>query len=141
MLYKQILLVTFLLLLSACGSSNVVPATEITVDMNEFLFAPASITIPTGQPVVLTLTNSGVQEHDFVIQEIPVENVSMEGNTAGEHHAHGAEAEYDLHIVTAVGGTSKLGFTVTEPGTYKIFCTIQGHEVAGMIGELIVVSE
>ncbi|HCB02299.1 MAG TPA: hypothetical protein DEP19_07935 [Anaerolineae bacterium] len=141
MFYKKIVLAIAVLFLSACGSSNAIPATEITVDMNEFLFEPAEITIPAGVPIVLTLTNSGAQEHDFVVAEIVVEDVSSEGDTTGEHHAHGAEANYDLHIVTAVGGTSTLSFTATEPGTYKIICTIQGHEIAGMVGELVVVSQ
>jgi uncharacterized cupredoxin-like copper-binding protein len=141
MFYKKMVLAISVLFLSACASSNAVPATEITVDMNEFLFAPAEITVPVGVPVVLTLTNSGAQEHDFVVAEIAVEDVSAEGDTTGAHHGHGEETEYDLHIVTAPGGTSTLNFTATEPGTYKIICTIQGHEVAGMVGELIVVSQ
>lgn len=141
MFYKKIVLVIATVLVSACGAGNEVPVTEITVDMNEFLYAPVEITIPAGQPVVLTLTNSGEQEHDFVVEKIAVEDVSTEGDTSGEHHAHGAETNYDLHIVTAAGGTSKLSFTATEAGTYKIFCTIQGHEVAGMVGKLIVVSQ
>lgn len=138
MLFKKILLITSILFLSACASSNAIPATELTVDMNEFLYAPAEITIPAGVPVILTITNSGAQEHDFVVEKIKVENVSAEGDTAGEH-GHSAEANYDLHIVTAAGGTSTLSFTATEPGIYKIFCSIQGHEVAGMVGKLIVV--
>lgn len=142
MLYKKILLIISVLLLSACGSSNQVSATEILIDMNEFLYAPVEITIPVGQPVILTLTNSGAQEHDFVVEEIAVEDVSVTGNTAGDHHAHGeSHGNYDLHVSTAIGGASTISFTATEPGTYKIFCSIQGHEVAGMVGKLIVVSE
>lgn len=141
MFYKKIVLVISVLFLSACASSNAVPATEITVDMNEFLYAPAEITVPANQPVVLTLTNSGAQEHDFVIETIPVKNVETEGASSGQHHMTGDVAEYDLHISTSAGGTSTLSFTVTEPGTYKIFCSIQGHEVAGMIGDLVVLSQ
>jgi plastocyanin len=139
--YKKIVLVISVLFLSACASSNAVPATEITVDMNEFLYEPASISIPVGQPVELILINSGAQEHDFVVQEINVINVEKEGDSGGAHHTHEADVDYDLHISTSAGGTSKLSFTVTEPGTYKIFCSIQGHEIAGMIGELVVVEE
>jgi uncharacterized cupredoxin-like copper-binding protein len=140
MFYKKIVLAISVLFLSACASSNAVPATEITVDMNEFLYEPASITIPAGVPIVLTLTNSGTQEHDFVVETIPVANVEVEGDGGHAHHMTGAEeVNYDLHVSTAAGGTSTLSFTVTEPGTYKIFCSIQGHEIAGMVGELIVV--
>lgn len=142
MFYKKIVLAISVLILSACGSSNAVPATEITVDMNEFLFAPASITIPANQPVVLTFTNSGALEHDFVIEKIEVTNVEMESASSGQqHHMGGDASEYDLHISTGASSTSKLSFIATEPGTYKIFCSIQGHEVAGMIGELIVVTQ
>lgn len=141
MLYKKIVLAISVLFLSACASSNRVPATEITVDMNEFLYEPAEITVPVGVPVVLTLTNSGAQEHDFVVQTIPVTAIKTEGDSGGEHHSHAEMPDYDLHISTAAGGTSVLSFTATESGTYKIFCSIQGHEIAGMIGELIVVSQ
>lgn len=139
MFYKKIVLAISILFLSACASNNADPVTKITVDMNEFLYEPASITIPAGQPVELILTNSGAQEHDFVVETISVTNVQKEGDSGGVNHAHGADVDYDLHISTSAGGTSTLSFTVTEPGTYKIFCSIQGHEIAGMVGELIVV--
>ncbi|MBL8049612.1 MAG: cupredoxin domain-containing protein [Anaerolineales bacterium] len=142
MFYKKIVIAMSVLFLSACGSKNSTPATEITVDMNEFLFLPASITIPANQAVILTFTNSGAQEHDFVIEKISITDMEMEGASSGQqHHMGGETSEYDLHISTASGSTSKLSFTATEPGTYKIFCSIQGHEVAGMVGELIVVSQ
>ncbi|MFM8876138.1 MAG: plastocyanin/azurin family copper-binding protein, partial [Anaerolineae bacterium] len=34
--------------------------------------------------------------------------------------------------------TSTLTFTPSEPGTYKIICSVPGHLDAGMTGELIV---
>ena len=138
MFYKKIVLAISVLFLSACAS-NSAPATEITIIMNEFLYAPASITIPVNQPVILTLENNGAQEHDFVIENIDVVSVIAEGGSTGQHHMTTDASEYDLHISTAVGSTSTLSFTATQPGTYKILCSIQGHEVAGMIGELIVV--
>ncbi len=141
MLFKKMILAASILFLSACGSSAAEPATEITVDMNEFLYQPAEITIPANQPVTLVLINSGAQEHDFVVEEIAVTDVKVEGDSGGAHHMHGVEVDYDLHVSTSAGGTSKLTFTATEPGAYKIFCSIQGHEIAGMIGELIVVSQ
>lgn len=141
MFYKKIILAISVLFLSACASSKAVPATEITVDMNEFSYTPASITIPANQPVVLTIKNSGTQEHDFVIKEIAVTMVGMDNNVMGQHEMTGDPSEYALHTTTAVGATSTLSFTATEPGTYKIFCSIQGHEIAGMIGELVVVEE
>ncbi len=140
MLYKKIFLAISLLFLSACGESNTVPATEITIDMNEFLYTPAEITIPVNQPVVLTLINSGAQEHDFVVETIPVTNVQAQHESSGQHHMTGNAAEYDLHVSVGANGTNTLSFIATQAGTYKIFCSVQGHEVAGMVGELVVTS-
>lgn len=109
--------------------------------MHEFMYTPSTITIPANQPVVFTLTNSGEQQHNFVIQDIAIKDVSMEGNLTPQLQTSGEKTNFDLEVLTAVGNTSILRFTATEPGTYKIFCSMQGHEVAGMLGELIVVSQ
>lgn len=140
MTYKNIAIGLLALVLSACAA-NSKPATELTVTMTEFSYSPSSITVPAGQPVVLNIKNDGLNEHDFVVEKIDVSAVSAEGSDVGGHHMSGDHSSYDLHISTLAGGTSILKFTANEPGTYKILCSVEGHEVAGMIGELIVVSE
>ncbi|HEX2996197.1 MAG TPA: plastocyanin/azurin family copper-binding protein, partial [Anaerolineales bacterium] len=57
------------------------------------------------------------------------------------HHAHGEEQNYDLHVSANAGETSVLELTVSEPGTYEVFCSVQGHKEAGMIGKLNVVDQ
>jgi uncharacterized cupredoxin-like copper-binding protein len=47
----------------------------------------------------------------------------------------------DLHFFASAGDKAVLNFTALEPGTYEIFCSIQGHKEAGMIGKLIVVDQ
>lgn len=119
-------------------------ATEITIEETEFSYSPASITVPAGQPVTLTINNVGGAEHDFVIEKIEVTDVVEQGNASAEHSMHDMESmadEYDLHVATQQGGTSILKFTPTEAGTYQVFCTVAGHKEAGMVAELIVVSQ
>jgi len=128
------------LLLSACaGGAN--PKTEITLELTDFAYSSLSIDVPVGQPVVLTLKNEGLVEHDFVIEKIDVTNVVAQDGGSEGHDAHGIEANYDLHISTQAGETSILQFTVAEPGTYEIFCSVAGHKEAGMVGELIVLAK
>jgi uncharacterized cupredoxin-like copper-binding protein len=131
---KKVLPLFLAAVLSACGGK---PQTEVTVLMSEFAFEPNSITVEAGKPVELTLINNGAIEHDFVIEVIQVTDVSS--SNSGEHHMATEEhSEFDLHTSTAAGETSTLTFTVTEPGTYQIICSVPGHKDAGMTGELIV---
>jgi len=140
MLLKKMMTGVLALLLSACAGASK-PATEITVELTDFSYSPSSVTIPVGQPVALTINNAGLVEHDFVVEKIDVTDVVSQGG-AGEHEMQGMGASsYDLHVSTSAGGTSTLKFTASEPGTYKIFCSVEGHIEAGMIGELIVAAE
>jgi len=133
--------ILIVLLLSSCATAASQPASEFAVEMNDFSFSPAEFTVSAGKPVQVTITNVGNVEHDFVIEKIDVSSVSVEGTGVGAHHTGGEHMEYDLHVSTSVNGTSVLAFTPNEPGTYKIFCSVEGHEVAGMVGELIVVPQ
>lgn len=135
MLLKKILPVLLVIVLSACGGGSA-QTSNVTVTMTEFGFEPNVIEVKAGIPVELTLINAGAIEHDFVIEVIPVQDVSTQGMEAD--HMSGDHSEYDLHSATAAGNTSTLVFTATEPGTYKIICSVPGHFDAGMTGELIV---
>lgn len=137
---RILLLVLSLIVLSACGSPSR-PTTDITVEMTDFAYSPSSITVPAGEPVTLTVKNIGNVEHDFVVEKIDATTKVIQDSGSNAHHAHGEEQNYDLHISAAAGESSVLQLTVSEPGTYKVFCTVEGHEEAGMIGELTVLSQ
>lgn len=133
---------TFVLAILLTGCAGVSqPATEIIVEATDFSYDPVSITIPTDQPVTLTLQNMGKVEHDFVIDKINVTDVEASDTGPAAHHQMGDAPEYDLHFFARAGETETLQFTALEPGTYEIFCSIEGHKEAGMIGELIVTAQ
>ena len=139
-MYKKVFLgFALILLVSACGGTTQ-PSTEIAVEATDFAYSPLSITIPAGQPVTLMLKNSGKVEHDFVIDKITVTDIAASDNGPAEHHQM-HQPEYDLHFFARAGESSTLEFTALEPGTYEIFCSIEGHKEAGMIGKLIVAAQ
>lgn len=138
MLKRIPLILLSLILLTACASQPSKPATDITVEMIDFAYNPLSITIPAGEPVTLTLKNTGNIEHDFVVEKINTTTEVIEDSGSDAHHAHGKEKNYDLHVSANAGDTSVIQLTVEEPGTYEVFCSVEGHKEAGMIGELIV---
>jgi uncharacterized cupredoxin-like copper-binding protein len=127
----------FAILLSRCVGTSPVE-TDITMEAIDFAYTPATITVLAGEPVTLKLHNSGKVEHDFVVDKIKVTAVLASNSAPAEHHQMGHETEYDLHFFAKAGETSTLQFTALEPGTYEIFCSIEGHKAAGMIGQLIV---
>jgi len=128
------------ILLAGCAGASQQPVTEITVEATDFTYDPVSITVPAGQPVTLMLNNMGKVEHDFVIDNINVANVQASDSGPAEHHQMN-QPEYDLHFFAKAGETAVLQFTAMEPGKYEIFCSLEGHKEAGMIGELIVAAQ
>ena len=130
-----LILVCAILLTGCAGNSQ--PTTEITVEATDFAYNPASIIVPSGQLLTLTLKNTGKVEHDFVIDKINVTDVEASDNGPAEHHQM-HQPEYDLHFFAKSGEIAVLEFTAMEPGTYEIFCSIEGHKEAGMVGKLIV---
>lgn len=141
MLRKVLLVAAILMVLSACSAGQAKPATDVTVEMTDFAYNPSSITVLAGQPVKFTIKNTGNIEHDFVVEEIDATSTLVMDSGSEAHHAHGEKQNYDLHVSAGAGETSVFQLTVTEPGTYKVFCSVEGHEAAGMVGELIVLDQ
>jgi uncharacterized cupredoxin-like copper-binding protein len=116
------LLVTALLLAAGCagpggqpGGAKPAGGQQITVQMSEFKFDPAAITVERDQSVVVTLRNTGSVVHDFAVPELNVQPVDV-----------------------AAGQTGRVEFTPSRSGTFRIVCTEPGHEQGGMVGQLVV---
>ena len=128
--------------LAACGQtpSNTSTTQEFTVAAKEFTFTPAVLNVTAGQPVVISLQNTGAVEHDWSVREI---EISGEAKSSGEtsasgHMMGGMGDEPKLHVAANAGGKATLTFTPSKPGTYEFYCTVAGHKDAGMVGTLTV---
>lgn len=127
--------------LAGCGGTTSQASTEITIETADFTYTPLSITVPAGEPATLKLTNTGRVEHDYVIEKINVTDIVASDTGPAQHHQMGHEPEFDLHFFAKAGETATLQFTALEPGTYEVFCSVEGHKEAGMIGQLIVAAQ
>ena len=126
--------------LAACGATSATPtaAQPLTVTTKEFAFAPAQLTVTSGQPVELNLQNAGAIEHDWSVAEIELTGKpTATGETGGGHmsDSHGAPK---LHVAAGPGAQGKLTFTPSKAGTYEFYCTVTGHKESGMVGTLTV---
>ncbi len=105
-------------LLPACGGrgpqGGTAPqptGTALTVELSEFKIAPRTLTAKPGS-ISLTIKNVGTVEHNFVVVGT---EVKLEAIQPGETKTVRADL---------------------PGGTYRVICTIPGHEEAGMVGSL-----
>ena len=139
-LYRLGLSLAAALLLGACGAASpATPATQkLSVTAKEFAYAPTTLEVKSGQPVEITLQNTGAVEHDFNIQDIELADKPI---ATGDRHAsggHTTSTQPTLHVSAAASSQGVLTFTPTKPGQYQFYCAVAGHKEAGMVGMLTV---
>jgi uncharacterized cupredoxin-like copper-binding protein len=127
-MFVCLVLLPLLVACSTAGASNATPTSapasaapqQLTVKaLDTMKFDPASLTAKAGQPIHVTLDNSGGQiAHDFAMTDGVAQPVS---------------------ITAQPGQTATVTFTIAKPGTSTYVCNQPGHEQAGMKGALTVV--
>jgi plastocyanin len=90
-------------------------ATKLQVTARSVAFTPADLHVRAGETVVLEFTNDDQIFHDWEV-------VGLANVDAGARP----------------GQTQRIRFTIDEPGTYVVECTVVGHAAAGMVGTLVV---
>jgi plastocyanin len=128
-------LVLLIVTVAACGddgTDTTPPANgqvSESVAVDDFSFEPATITVPTGAGVTLTLDNVGEFDHTWTLL----------GDGPSVDAAAGLDPGRILaEAVVAVGASETLTFTAPAAGLYQVICTVEGHLELGMEGTLIV---
>jgi uncharacterized cupredoxin-like copper-binding protein len=106
------------------------PPRTVRIEMTEFAFRPAVVSLAAGRPVRLVFVNRGQLAHQFqadYFRSVPVRVVDE--STLVE--APGAT------VVRLEPGTSaSMEFYPRRTGRFAFACTIEGHREAGMRGVL-----
>jgi uncharacterized cupredoxin-like copper-binding protein len=115
---------TLALVLAACGggsdsSSYKEPAgpavASLNVESGNVFFKPTKLTSPTAGIIKITLKNIESGTHDLVIRNVPGFELKVSGD-----------------------GSTSASKVDLKKGKYEYYCTIPGHEEAGMKGTLTV---
>lgn len=122
--------------LAACGPGATAKQ-NVSLEVQDFEFAPKTLQVQAGQSVTVSMKNTGTVAHDWSIMEIPTVG---EAHSSADPKGHTMEGMQDpeLHVAVAPGTTGKLEFKPSKAGTYEFFCTVAGHRDLGMTGQLIV---
>ncbi|MDJ0659245.1 MAG: cupredoxin domain-containing protein [Crocosphaera sp.] len=142
---QKILGLLFTVLLSCClmNMSNTLAATE-TIEVNvslgnesgELVFVPNHLEFVAGKKYKLKLDNPSPTKHYFTskdfadaswTQKVEAAKVEIKGAIHELELKPSAEAEWVL--------------VPMKPGNYELHCSISGHTEAGMVGEIVVMSE
>ena len=111
------LAVVLIVAVAGCGA-QAGQAQSATVEMHDYRFEPATVTVRANTPVRITVDNKGSVVHDWTVEQ----------EIGGEK----------IHLVADPNSSASAEFTPTQPGTYKVTCTQPGHAQLGMVGELVV---
>lgn len=87
-------------------------ATEMEVTATDFSFTPDELTATVGEPINVTLVNTGDLPHDLVIPDL------------------------DVHLAAGPGQRASTGIQVEDASSYQFLCSLPGHAEAGMTGLL-----
>jgi uncharacterized cupredoxin-like copper-binding protein len=131
------------LLLAACGGDD---------EENEETTTPPAGAVTTPGTGATTGTGAAPQgtieisETDFKLNpsdptvgagQITV-NVSNDGQTIHSLEVEGPAGESELRSELAPGESGSMVVDLSEPGTYEMYCPVDGHKEQGMVGEITV---
>ncbi len=114
---------TVAIVLAACGGNDKPAPTparapgpgeqQLNVELTNFKFTPKAFAFTVGDTVEFRLFAKDII-HTFTVKALGID-WSLRG-----------------------GETQDQTFTFTRPGTFKLVCTVPGHEAAGMVGTVTV---
>ena len=108
------------------------------VDMSNVSFTPSVLEVKTGEVIEIAIQNTEATLHDFTIDKVDADvHISYLGGT-GQHEHEEAAKDADVHFALTEAGSGVVHLKINEPGEYVFYCSVTGHQAAGMEGKLIV---
>ncbi|EAZ92596.1 cupredoxin domain-containing protein [Crocosphaera chwakensis] len=137
------LFLTVLLLFSLFNVSDTLAATE-TTEINvslgnkagELVFEPNHLELVAGKKYKIKLDNPSPTKHYFTSKDFADASWSQKVEAA-KVEVKGAIHELELKP----SAEAEWVLVPMKPGTYELHCSISGHAEAGMVGDIVILSE
>ena len=113
------------------------PASVVRIEMSEYAFTPAQVTLKAGKPMTLTVVNVGRATHMFTSTYLASQDLEVES----------ADIEVDApkgvkYVKVQPGKSAEIKFTPMQNGTFEFSCDVKSggrsHRDRGMKGQLVV---
>ena len=115
--------------IAAAPASNFTGAPVVSVALSDYRFTPPDVRLAPGKPMILRLSNSAQQPHEFAAPAFFKAATIRPGdarliNKEGEVELAPGQ-RVDIHLMA-------------RPGTYDLRCNKPGHAAMGMRGAILV---
>ena len=117
------------LMIAPAAARDIGKAAEQPVSLVDYKFEPGTIHLTAGKPVILRLTNSAQQPHEFAAPGF------FTGATIRPSDAKSINKEGEAEVAPGQHVDITL---VPKAGTYHLQCNKPGHAALGMRGTIIV---
>ena len=107
----------------------------VEVILKEYSYSPNTLRFKTDMPYKLQINNKGTVKHYFTAEKFfkAIATRKVQSNSDGE-----IKAPYFSALEVFPGRSLDMYFIPVKKGTYKLHCTITGHEASGMHGTIII---
>ena len=107
----------------------------VSVVLDEYSYSPSNLHFKAGVPYKLQIQNNGTIKHYFTSVDFfkAIATRKVQSNADGE-----IKAPYFSALEVFPSRALDLYFVPVKKGTYKLHCTIKGHESKGMCGSIVI---
>jgi uncharacterized cupredoxin-like copper-binding protein len=106
----------------------------VVIKETEFKLSPSTVTLRKPGTYAFKAEDDGSTQHSL---EIEGEGVKSEGSEGDESEGdEGGEAQLEQTLDPGQSGVLMVSFQ--KPGTYEMYCPVDGHEQMGMKGKVVV---
>ncbi len=113
------------------------PASVVRIELSEYAFSPAQVTLKAGRAVTLKVVNTGRATHMFASQYLGSQDLEIEGADMEVDAPNGVK-----YVKLRPGKSAEIKFTPAQKGTFDFSCDVKTggrtHRDRGMKGQLIV---
>jgi uncharacterized cupredoxin-like copper-binding protein len=113
------------------------PAAVVRIELSEYAFSPAQVTLKAGTAVTLKVVNTGRATHMFTSQYLSSQDLEIEGADMEVDAPNGVK-----YVKLQPGKSAEIKFTPTQKGTFDFSCDVKTggrtHRDRGMKGQLVV---